>query len=93
MLRRTVVVESRQAIPGGSTLFTGQVERSPVELLVDADGLMKRGKCQCSHHFKGGLRMGPCRHLLALRDTALSSDPATQSLDAWYERLLRGAAN
>lgn len=93
MLRRTVVVESRQPIPGGSTLFTGQVERSPVELLVDADGLMKRGKCKCSHHFKGGLRMGPCRHLLALRDTALSSDPATQSLDAWYERLLRGAAN
>ena len=40
-------------------------------MLLDADGIIKRGKCKCSHHFKGGLRMGPCRHLLAMRAVAL----------------------
>ncbi|MGC3967920.1 MAG: hypothetical protein QM775_11285 [Pirellulales bacterium] len=64
-----------------------------MELLVDADGVMKRGKCNCSHHFKAGLRMGPCRHLQALRNAAWQDDPAGGSLDAWYERLLKGLSN
>jgi hypothetical protein len=60
-------LQSRLEAPGGGRIYTGVAAGKPVELLLDGDGLIKRGKCVCSHHFKAGLRMGPCRHLLALR--------------------------
>ena len=74
--------------------YTGKVVNQPVELLLDADGAIRRGKCLCSHHHKAGIRMGPCRHLLALRQLALrgegGSDPSTAQ---WYNRLRRWAMN
>ena len=45
-----------------------------------------RGKCTCSHHFTGGLRKGPCRHLQALRDAA-SARETPRSMDAWFATL------
>ncbi len=80
-----VRIESRQEAPKGGTLYVGHVEKSPVEMLLDADGIIKRGKCKCSHHYKGGLRLGPCRHLLALRAAALGEQPIND-LQAWYSR-------
>ena len=71
---------------GGGTLVTGTVEAKPVEMLLDADGIIKRGKCKCSHHFKAGLRMGPCRHLLALRAAVLGGAPMADDLQAWFKR-------
>jgi len=47
------------------------VGTSGVEALLDKDGLFKRAKCSCSHFFKGGLKRGPCRHLISLREAAM----------------------
>jgi hypothetical protein len=72
--------------PQGLRVLAGKIPERPVELLLDGDGRMLRGKCTCSHHFKGGLRMGPCRHLQALRLAAMGGKtPST--LERWYERL------
>lgn len=65
-----VTVASCQAAPAGGSVLTGVADHKPVELLLDADGRIKRGRCRCGHHQKAGLRMGPCRHLLALRTLA-----------------------
>jgi hypothetical protein len=70
----------------GLRILEGKILDRPVTLLIDADGRMLRGKCSCSHHFTGGLRKGPCRHLQALRDkTSIRKGPA--SLAAWFAGL------
>jgi hypothetical protein len=64
-------------------------------LLIDADGRMLRGRCTCSHHFTGGLRKGPCRHLQALRSAAADPNRASSledpnrasSLEVWFRSL------
>ena len=50
------------------------------------DGRMIRGKCNCSHHFKGGLRRGPCRHLQALRNSVLAG-AKQPTLEKWFDQL------
>jgi hypothetical protein len=52
---------------GRTVLLVGNVESKPVELLVDLDGRIRRGKCVCGHYHQFGLRNGPCRHMIALR--------------------------
>ncbi|MBK8093457.1 MAG: metal-binding protein [Verrucomicrobiaceae bacterium] len=85
---REVRVMSSADAPNDTKLHIGKVQTRNVELLLDRDGMMKRAKCDCSHHFKGGLRKGPCRHLIAFRRTILNPvDPRTPSL---YERLWSG---
>jgi len=70
----------------GLRILEGEVPDRPVTLLLDADGRILRGKCTCSHHFTGGLRRGPCRHLQALRDSTLQ--PRTSlTLDNWFASL------
>jgi hypothetical protein len=64
---RRVTVDSRIQAPAGGVVLTGVADHKPVEILLDSDGRIKRGRCLCGHHQKAGLRMGPCRHLLALR--------------------------
>ncbi|MCA9267768.1 MAG: hypothetical protein KDA41_04830, partial [Planctomycetales bacterium] len=91
--RRRVQVETRQDLGGGKLLLVGQAENQAVEAVVDADGMIKRGKCRCSHHYKGGLRMGPCRHLLALRAWAEERRLADAGAATWYERLRGWAEN
>jgi hypothetical protein len=63
----TAKVKRDEKLPNGLRVVTGAVERQEAEALFDQDGIFKRAKCGCSHHHKGGLRKGPCRHLLALR--------------------------
>ena len=82
-----VVVESSVAAPGGGTIFVGKAESTPVELLMDNEGRIKRGRCLCGHFRKAGLRMGPCRHLLALRRQALNPAPGRTDANDWFERL------
>jgi hypothetical protein len=48
-------------------LMTGTVEKAPVEILVDLDGRIRRGKCVCGYFRKYGIRNGPCRHMIVLR--------------------------
>jgi hypothetical protein len=88
-LRKKARVDSRTAAAGGF-LLTGTVEGKPVELFINADGLIKRGKCVCSHHFKFGIRAGPCRHLLALRALGLRDKESAveNSLAGWYQQLI-----
>jgi hypothetical protein len=87
-------IESQQEAPRGGRLYAGKAEGKPVELLIDADGMIRRGKCVCGHHQRAGIRMGPCRHLLALRQAALEGDQGRDPTSAqWYNRLRRWAAN
>ena len=81
-----VRVDRDERRPDGLHILEGQVQGKGIELLLDADGRMLRGKCTCSHHFKGGLRRGPCRHLQSLRTVALGSI-AQPNLERWYEVL------
>lgn len=83
--RHEVKVIRDETAPSGLRVLTGRVPGHDVELLVDADGRIMRGKCNCSHHYKNGLRKGPCQHLQALRNQAIGvSRPG--SLDSWYTR-------
>jgi hypothetical protein len=83
---RKVKVTRDEPTGSGLRVLAGKAGERPVELLLDGDGRMVRGKCTCSHHFKGGLRMGPCRHLQALRTAALGAK-GQKTLDKWYELL------
>ena len=74
--------------PDGLRVLEGRVPERPVTALLDADGRLLRGSCTCSHHFAGGLRRGPCRHLQALR-AAADSTAGPPSLEAWYATLAR----
>jgi hypothetical protein len=84
--RRHVRVTRDAPTASGLRAIAADVSNRPVELLLDADGRIIRGKCTCSHHFQGGLRRGPCRHLQALRNRVLGGDLPT-SLDRWFESL------
>ena len=65
---KKVKVETRQETPRGGEIITGKVENQSCEVLIDGDGIIRRGKCRCSWHFKFGVLNGPCRHLQALRE-------------------------
>lgn len=86
-----VSVDSKVAAPGGGTIYVGKADHKPVELLIDADGRIKRGRCLCGHFQKAGLRVGPCRHLLALRWLAFNPTPEPATANDWFARL-RGSA-
>ena len=60
-------VERDEKLPSGLRVVVAMVGGIRVEALFDVDGIFKRAKCHCSHFHKGGLRKGPCRHLLAVR--------------------------
>ena len=66
-----------------ATVRDGRNAERKVELLLDADGRIQRGKCACSHHFKNALRMGPCRHLQSVRNHLLNSGKSV-SMDQWF---------
>ena len=78
-----VVVRDEQT-PSGLRLLAGRLPGHDVEALVNGDGQIMRGKCNCSHHYKNGLRKGPCRHLQALRNKALGTGGRAANLDRWF---------
>lgn len=84
--RGRVHVTRDERRPDGLRILEGLVPEHPVTVLLDADGRMLRGKCTCSHHFTGGLRRGPCRHLQALRDAA-DARTGPPSLEDWFAAL------
>lgn len=53
-----------------SVTIVGNVASTPVEIMVDLDGRIRRGKCLCGHFRQYGIRNGPCRHMIALRQLA-----------------------
>jgi len=91
-VRRGLVKIDKTENAGALRVISGVVGGTPVELLLDGDGGIKRGKCNCSHHFKNGLRMGPCRHLLAVRSVVLDKGPSV-NVNSWFARLQEWAGN
>ena len=63
----SVRVERDEKLPSGLRVVVALVGSTRVEALFDVDGIFKRAKCNCSYFHKGGLKKGPCRHLLAVR--------------------------
>jgi hypothetical protein len=86
-------IESQEHDSAGATITVGKVGNHPVELVIDRDGRIARGKCNCSHHHTSGLRRGPCRHLLALRAQIEGQGGPTTSTADWYNRLRRWQDN
>lgn len=82
-----VSVQRDELMPNGLRVLEGRVGETEVSLLLDGDSRMLRGRCTCSHHFTGGLRRGPCRHLQALRNAANAAATRQATLDAWYASL------
>ena len=66
MLTRDSTLETADRTERGVMLM-GKVESTPVEILVDLDGRIRRGKCLCGHFRQYGIRNGPCRHMIVLR--------------------------
>jgi hypothetical protein len=66
LLKSDAKIESTERTERG-VLLVGNVDKAPVEIMVDLDGRIRRGKCVCSHFRQYGIRNGPCRHMIALR--------------------------
>jgi hypothetical protein len=72
MLTDNATVASTERLERGVVL-TGKVQSHVVEILIDLDGRIRRGKCQCGHFRRFGIRNGPCRHMIALRYLSASA--------------------
>lgn len=71
----------------GQRHIVGTVDgRAESKLTLDADDRIVAGTCGCSYFYTGGLRKGPCRHLQALRNTALGAGGTGGTLDTWFKR-------
>ena len=72
MLTRDSTLETADCTDRG-VVCIGRVESTPVEILVDLDGRIRRGKCLCGHFRQYGIRNGPCRHMIVLRCLSTAS--------------------
>jgi hypothetical protein len=84
--RRSVSVAKDTRRPDGLRVLEGRADRHEVALVLDADDRILRGQCNCSHHFKSGVRRGPCRHLQALRN-AVRGGVTQTTLQKWFDYL------
>jgi hypothetical protein len=85
-LVKTAKLASDTQTDTGLRVLAGKVEGRAVELVLDLDGRILRGKCTCSYHYQFGLRRGPCRHLQALR-IAAQGGRKKLSLAQWFGQL------
>ncbi len=91
--KNVVHVLERETTANGDLHLTGKAGGKPVEIWMNPDGRIHKGRCVCGHHQKAGLRMGPCRHLLALRGFAqqVETTPDIKSQVTatrdWFNRL------
>ena len=89
--QKRVEVHSTETTDKGETKHSGKVGNMPVAMSINADGRITRGKCFCGHHQRAGIRMGPCRHLLALREAAERANEVfatpEQTTEGWYNRI------
>jgi hypothetical protein len=72
MLTRDATIETAERTERGA-LVTGNVASTPVEILIDLDGRIRRGKCLCGHFRQFGIRNGPCQHMIVLRCLSASA--------------------
>jgi hypothetical protein len=67
-------------------VLTGRVEGNIVEIMIDADQRITRGKCICAHYKHFGMKNGPCRHMIALRWKSSVSALTAYQQSSWYAR-------
>ena len=77
---------ARDETVGGVRVLAGKVENCEVEVVMNADGKVTRGQCNCSHYFRFKLRAGPCRHMQALRRQA-SGGRIVSNIEQWFRSL------
>ena len=87
--RKKVQLTNRDYGSGDVMVLTGKVESNIVEIMVDADQRIKRGKCICGHYKRFGMRNGPCRHMIALRWGSTVSGIEAYQQSSWYEKMKR----
>ncbi len=87
LARNQLTISSRESGPRGGTILMGKSEGKSCEALVDGDGMVRKGKCQCKWHYRYGIRNGPCRHIQAMRDALWMGEQ--QQSDDWYDRRLQ----
>jgi hypothetical protein len=89
MEKDRVALESRQEAPsGGGYIIAGKADGAPVEILLDPDQRIRRGKCVCGYYRQFALKNGPCRHMLALRWRTSVGALEAYRTSGWYNRLL-----
>ena len=85
LIKNKLEILTSDAGPRGGWVVTAKVEGKPCEALIDSDGMVKKGKCVCSWHYKFGIRNGPCRHIQVIRDHTFVGN--TDGNQDWYEKL------
>lgn len=85
---KAVKIVRDEALEKGKRLVIATVGGKECESIFDADGVMSRARCGCSHFYQFKLKKGPCRHLLALRLSATVGD-AIMSSAGFGGRLFR----
>ncbi len=93
MEKNRVTLESRQEAPmgergGGGYIIAGKADGTPVEILLDPDQRVRRGKCVCGYYRQFALKNGPCRHMLALRWRTSVGALEAYRASGWYNRLM-----
>ena len=96
MEKNRVTLETRVEAPtspdekpiAGGYVITGHADNTPVEILLDPDQRIRRGKCVCTYYRKFAMKNGPCRHMLALRGRATVGSMEAYQQSSWYNRLL-----
>jgi hypothetical protein len=86
LVRQGRVTFARDETVSGLHILAGKVENREVEVVMNADGKVTRGQCNCSHYFRFKLRAGPCRHMQALRRKA-SGGQAVTNVQQWFQAL------
>jgi hypothetical protein len=87
LIARNRVKLDRDETVGGLRVLTGKAEGRETETVLDGDGKVVRGKCNCSHYYQFKLRQGPCRHMQALRRAA-TGEKSSSTLEQWYRALI-----
>jgi len=87
MERGQAELVSRDEAPGGGYVLQGRVASNEVEILVDPDLRIRRGKCICGHYKRYGMKNGPCRHMIALRMRSYASAYDAYRKSNWYNGL------
>jgi hypothetical protein len=87
MERGQADLKGREEAPGGGYVLSGRVAGNEVEMLVDADQRIKRGKCICGWYRRYGMKNGPCRHMLALRWRSYAGAFEAYRKSGWYNQV------
>jgi hypothetical protein len=55
--------------PRGGEIITGKVENQSCEVLIDGDGIIRKGNVGAAGISNSAFATDPCRHLQALRES------------------------